>query len=1602
MKNCVSRKYLTFVFILLLLIAIVMAAYPASVSAEEDSSDNLAMITVLTHGENYGISVWSDTPEGTFTYNQNSMIENLRINTHADVYIMNMAEQQLILRKVDVVDNSYTFTSVSSINIDVRNLILFEQSNSDTNFQNYYSEFNSAMTILRSTIGEAQKFNLLGISGGGLINMKYAVENPQIIAQIFSIGTPYNGSVLCTYDTAVELLNLNKLNAFIGSVGTLDEIKDNWNRLNNAPSLQTISIGTNSSYFKKLVEQLGGFLGSIASGLLNDLTNLGSLIDLANLIPDIEIDEEKVNDICKIIIKNKDAVEDNIGVHIDSQNAIGYNNATQNTIYFDGQDYDNFTSPASSYSFRTPYISMGGNSKVIAEVCKWLTPNEIVTVSRPEGVFLEKVDIIFDSEWEVPESVNNCIIAGIGSGILNYEETVVETIKIPSTIKYIENGAFSNFRNLNEIQVADNNQNFTSKDGVLYSKNLDILLCYPRNKQGNTYKIDDAAIEISAKAFEKARNLTAIDFSNIEYVSQGAFKASALNNIVSHNCLLAIEKDAFSDTPFYNNNSNIVLDNILIKYTDGIFPSYVKAVSENAVNGQTFTDLRFAENVVINSNAFTDCTIQNIRFEKQATLADFAFFNCDVEQSVFFYSIDMPNIGNNSIISDGSVNVKVASPLYNDFCSLLNNDRYSVDIIYVNLYFDPLADTSVPDTFPVAYYGNIKTLPVVAKSGYDFAGWFTEDGEQKIVEGMVSTFSSDLTLYAHWTPVQYYIAYDLNGGLFVNSDNIVMSYNIESNDIILPVPERDGYTFEGWYTENGQPINTIHKGSVGDIKVLAQWQAKTYTIKLDTCTSEIEFDVEEIDAVYGQTFIIPALPQRLGYQFIGWFDENDIMIANENGIGVLNRSNITTLFAKWEIDTYELRIKCEDNKFVWVVNDTTISSSAAQLNGESIINFINLIDTFKRSEFGYIEGYKFIKFEMDEGKDVQNQFGTSASIDDLSENGERIIYLHAIWDKEVHTIVFNTQVHNKSCPDIIKRYGEEYVLPTEDDLAKMDISIIGYHFGGWYTYTVSGSGVINYGDEYVNGLMPDLTIPQNPENAQDRFNAQSDGTITLIAKWDANEYRVSFNSDGGNAVADTIVEYDAFFGVLPTPARKGYTFKGWTYQNEQITQSTVYKFAYDIELTAEWEVIRYSIAYVSSSFEAIDDLDTSYTVNDEIVLGKAYKLGYKFDGWKDESGQIISVINKNSIGNKTFTATWSANEIKATSNGSPYSISQPYSIVNIASDSSFTIKNTVQQVMFYASTFKPKIKIDIDTRSAALTVIFKNCTLSGNKNVTMIDATNAPELNIVAYGTVTLAAGQNDQNITTAAIKAQKINFYGDGNLSVIGASNVGKNGIHGLNGSPAIIATKDINFAIKEIKIYGGDGSDGSKPVTAANMVSTPSQQTEKGKPGKQGYQGNTGLTGGTGGNGGAAIQGASSVTKISSIKDCYLRNTAISGTVNLYGGNGGDGGEGGKGGKGGRGGTGRDGTLFVYGTEGGKGGTGGTGGNGGNGGEKGMAVLNVGSVSGCVCTNGSTGLQGLKGEGGEGGEGGLGGKKMISGDRYPSGAKGDKGATGLSGRNR
>lgn len=101
------------------------------------------------------------------------------------------------------------------------------------------------------------------------------------------------------------------------------------------------------------------------------------------------------------------------------------------------------------------------------------------------------------------------------------------------------------------------------------------------------------------------------------------------------------------------------------------------------------------------------------------------------------------------------------------------------------------------------------TLGESKKKGYVFDGWYeNEDLSGEKVDEIDCSERRNITLYAAWKLEKYSIAYDLAGG---NNNPNPNSYTIESDDIVLLAPIKDGYSFDGWFDEEGNEVEKIAK-----------------------------------------------------------------------------------------------------------------------------------------------------------------------------------------------------------------------------------------------------------------------------------------------------------------------------------------------------------------------------------------------------------------------------------------------------------------------------------------------------------------------------------------------------------------------------------------------------------------------------------------------------------------------------------------------------------------------------------------------------------------------------------------------------------------------
>ena len=411
-------------------------------------------------------------------------------------------------------------------------------------------------------------------------------------------------------------------------------------------------------------------------------------------------------------------------------------------------------------------------------------------------------------------------------------------------------------------------------------------------------------------------------------------------------------------------------------------------------------------------------------------------------------------------------------------------------------------------------YGSaLSALPTPTKEGCRFDGWYTDKACATAFTAAAMP-GENTTLYAKWSAKPYTITFKDGEAVLAT---IGQDYGTE---ITAPEnPTKEGYTFAGWDTEIPATM------PARDMTIQAKWTVNQYTITFKDGETVLKISTQD----YGTEVTAPENPTKEGYTFAGW----DRTVPDTMPAADINLS------ACWTVNRYTITFKDGDKVLSAVTQDY-----AAAVNAPA--------DPTK-------EGYTFA------GWDTKIPATMPA----------RDMTIQARWTVNQYTITFVTNGGTAIAP-ITQDYGTALALPTP---AKE-----GYGFGGWYA----------------------------DQNCTKRFTANTmpAADMTLYAKWNIGEYTLTFDTDGGSAVAPISQKYGTAIAAPADPTKEGYTFAGW---DAEIPSTMP---ARSMTIKAKWTVNRYTLTFDTDGGNAIASITQDYGT----AIAKPadpIKAGYTFIGWDE-------------------------------------------------------------------------------------------------------------------------------------------------------------------------------------------------------------------------------------------------------------------------------------------------------------------------------------------------------------------------------------------------
>ena len=202
------------------------------------------------------------------------------------------------------------------------------------------------------------------------------------------------------------------------------------------------------------------------------------------------------------------------------------------------------------------------------------------------------------------------------------------------------------------------------------------------------------------------------------------------------------------------------------------------------------------------------------------------------------------------------------------------------------------------------------------------------------------------------------------------------------------------------------------------------------------------------------------------------------------------------------------------------------------------------------------------------------------------------------------------------------------------------------------TYQVSGSDATSQTLDFSGkSLKSGYIVPKGGATAITRI-VVTYGTPAYVENYvtqcDGTTARVTYAANGGTGMicADGVYAKDGFKTCDTPPTKKGHTFLGWNDGSSNTAANTAYTLTTDVDFTAAWSIINYTITYHLDGGTNDGDNPATYTVDDSDITLKSptRSSGHdRFDGWYDNeefTGSPVTTIESGSTGNREYWAKW--------------------------------------------------------------------------------------------------------------------------------------------------------------------------------------------------------------------------------------------------------------------------------------------------------------------------------------------------------------------------
>lgn len=496
-------------------------------------------------------------------------------------------------------------------------------------------------------------------------------------------------------------------------------------------------------------------------------------------------------------------------------------------------------------------------------------PPKTVTITKYTGK---------ESTVILPSTINSWHVTKIGEDAFQ-DNTTITSVTIPANVTEIGSNAFAGCTNLTSVHYAGNWSNLTIQSGNPAVQDAANEQLFDFNFILNNTAVivtsyNGTAADVTIPSCYKGKPVTAIDHA--------AFFNSAVTSVTIPDSVTSISDDAFINCP--------QLTNISIP------------------NSVTY----------IGFSAFSSCTsLKSITLPSSLSFISRALFLGCSQLTTIHIPVSVTSIGNNAFADCPSlmtVTYPGSKTQWDDITKGRNSDVLENHLICAMLEATFTADgTTLAPAQTIDRGGKFTKPAEPPKENHTFAGWYNGD-EPFDFDADTTNAPNVLELVAKWDINQYTVQFVSDYGSFADQ-TIEHGKPIDTDK--LTIPEVEGYTFDGWYTDNTHYSTKFDFSTpiTSNTTVYAKWTAKDY---------EVSFITEHGNAPtsqnvkYNGTAKDPGKLSAEGYTFIGWYTDHTCTTEFDFTKPI---TGDTKVYAKWEKnapvlpDTYALNVS---GAFVYV------------------------------------------------------------------------------------------------------------------------------------------------------------------------------------------------------------------------------------------------------------------------------------------------------------------------------------------------------------------------------------------------------------------------------------------------------------------------------------------------------------------------------------------------------------------------------------------------------------------------------------------------------------------------------------------------------------